>query len=358
MSTLVPPAPAPGLPAHSQGSMPPTPRRHVRATVLVVLGVVVAVIAVVVAVALVVGRGSDVGPAAAPAGPVEVVGTVTDARTGEPVEDALVTADDLSVTTGDDGGFAITADPDVVLVVEADRYEPGEVAVAEAVDVALQPVSVSGTVTSRMTGAGLTASLVLAEEEVATTAADGTFTAYGVLAGDTLTVAAAGYITATVELTDGPTDVTLIPEEVTVRDQVNQWVAAGDFAALSAWVFRDDLGLVLVPMSPGYEWTPADTIAEFPDVFAYGDAREVLGTFDLLQLYVVKPGGQNEAVYGWTEEEEPSWITLGDQIVITGAAWDDPETSVVIWFRDPMMVVVHASTAEEAGRVLGAVMAG
>ena len=201
----------------------------------------VAVIAVVVAVGLVVG-GNRSREREAVVGTVEVTGTVTDAQTGEPVAGAYVTAERHSVVSGDDGGFALTAPADGVVTVTSDRYEPADVAADASLEVTLQPVSASGTVTSQLTGSGVTATVLLGDVEVAISAVDGTFTAYRVVEGDVLTVQAPGHLSADVEVMEGRVDVVLVPEAVTAQDQVRQWVAGGDYASVSAWIDRSDVG--------------------------------------------------------------------------------------------------------------------
>ncbi len=209
----------------------------------------------------------------------QVKGTVLDSRTGKPVAQAKVTAtapDTAAVagTTDVQGRFTLRkVSKQARLAVMATDYEAADVPVAgKPLNVALKPIPVQGVITSTLTNKGLRATLDGKVHERA--AADGTFGVYGVGPGDSLSVTAPGYKTASVAIdADRRVQVLLVAEEATRIQQVNQWLRAGNLAPVWRYVF-------LTPKGYGYEDVPPQLKAEVGRQFAAAASEGVKG-FDM-----------------------------------------------------------------------------
>ena len=124
---------------------------------------------------------------------IDVVGTVIDSRTKQPVAGAHVVALGIHERASASGAFAVQqVDRGTKLRFSADDYKHADAEVlGEAMRVSLEPIPVTGTVTSSFTGDGMGATIRGAE--ATKSKSDGTFTTYGVGPGDTVTVTAFGH---------------------------------------------------------------------------------------------------------------------------------------------------------------------
>jgi Carboxypeptidase regulatory-like domain len=214
----------------------------------------------------------------------QVGGTVVDARTRQPVVQAEVSATvpgatEVSATTDAQGRFTLRhVSRQARLRVTAGNYQPTEVQLTgELLGVALSPIPVRGVVTSTLTGGGLRATIAGAGMEGAAARADGSFRLYDVRPGDRLTVTAPGYRTASVTIgASREVRVALAADEATRIEQVNQWLRAGELAAVWRYVFR-------TPKGYGYVDLPADFKARVPQqsVVAGVAARRLVRGFDM-----------------------------------------------------------------------------
>ena len=247
-----------------------------------------------------------------------VSGTVLDARTHQPVAQAAVTSTapgtvQVTATTDDQGRFTLrNLSRHARLRVTAGNYWPAQVQpTGELLGVALSPIPVRGVVRSRLTGAGLRATVAGAGIGRIEAAADGTFRLYGLGPGDKLTVTAPGYRTASAIIgTDRSVRVALGAEEATRIGEVNQWLRAGDFASVWRYVFR-------TPAGYGYVDLPADFKAE------------------VRRQYVSAIGPSGRAVKGF----EMRSVTEGDSgadIEVLAFAMD-PEFAALPGFRDALV---------------------
>lgn len=186
----------------------------------------------------------------------QVKGTVLDSRTGKPVAQAKVTAtatNTAAVTgpTDAQGRFTLRkVSKQAHLAVTATNYQAAaDVPVSgKPLKVTLTPIPVQGMITSTLTNKGLQATLDGKLHQ--RTAANGTFRVYGVGPGDTLSVAAPGYKTASMAIDqDRRVHVLLVAEQATRIQQVNQWLRAGHLAPVWRYVF-------LTPKGYGYEAVP------------------------------------------------------------------------------------------------------
>jgi hypothetical protein len=211
----------------------------------------------------------------------QVKGTVLDGRTGKPVAQAKVTAtasNTAAVTGATDaqGTFTLRkVSKQAHLAVTATNYDPAaDVPVSgKPLNVTLRPIPVQGMITSTLTNKGLQASL--GGELHERTAADGTFRVYGVGPGDTLSVTAPGYKTASMAIDqDRKVHVLLVAEEATRIQQVNQWLRAGNLAPVWRYVF-------LTPKGYGYEAAPPGAKAEVGRQFATTGAQQAVKGFEM-----------------------------------------------------------------------------
>jgi len=178
----------------------------------------------------------------------QVQGTVVDQRTGKPVNQAKLeaTAQETATVTGStdaQGGFTLRkVSKQATLKVTAANYELASLPAAKGpLEVRLTPITVLGTVTSRLTQARLRATLGGKVSEQ--TRPDGTFEIFGVGPGDTLTVSAPGYLRKSVTIGAGRVvRVALSPEPATEVEQVHQWVRTNNLAAVWRVVFSDPPG--------------------------------------------------------------------------------------------------------------------
>lgn len=133
---------------------------------------------------------------------ITVAGTVLDSRTDKPVSGAAVTSKEPLArrTTDATGRFHI---PEVrngaKLSFSAPNYKDATfTATADAIRLRLEPIAVTGTVTSAYTGKGIAATII--GRETHATQADGIFRTYGVGPGDTLKISAYGHEATTVTI--------------------------------------------------------------------------------------------------------------------------------------------------------------
>ncbi|MGB7982523.1 MAG: hypothetical protein WCF36_17215 [Candidatus Nanopelagicales bacterium] len=108
-----------------------------------------------------------------PAAPVDVSGTVVDARTGIGLKAVSVSGGLKLATTDAEGSFQVEAKPDVVLAFTAPGYEGSETAVAATLVVELDPVVLTGRVSSAMTGGGVAATVTRTGQELGAATEDG-----------------------------------------------------------------------------------------------------------------------------------------------------------------------------------------
>src|SRR5262245_42549004 len=210
----------------------------------------------------------------------QVKGTGLDSRTGKPVAQAKVTAtapNTAAVTgpTDAQGTFTLRkVSKQARLAVTATNYEAADVPVAgKPLNITLKPIPVQGVVTSTLTNKGLQATLD--GKLHGRTAADGTFRVYGVGPGDTLSVAAPGYKTASVAIdADRRAHVLLVAEEATRIQQVNQWLRARNLAPVWRYVF-------LSPEGYGYEQPPPEVKAESRRQIVAAGGGKVLTGFEM-----------------------------------------------------------------------------
>jgi hypothetical protein len=133
--------------------------------------------------------------------PIDVAGTVIDARTSRPIAGAHLNAAGVDATTDAEGGFsALDIKRGTNLRVSADNYRPVDVeATGSPIRVKLRPIPVTGRVTSSFTGTGIGATV--RGKESTKTRADGMFITYGLGPGDTLTITAFGHQPKKVKIT-------------------------------------------------------------------------------------------------------------------------------------------------------------
>ena len=134
-----------------------------------------------------------------------VSGVVTDVQTGEPIGGVLVTAEDKTTETGEDGAYQLIVKPgDHTFVYTHEGYEDKSVAYAlernaeEDGSVAISDGKgyVTGTVTQKLDGAPVAGAIVRCGNESATTDASGAYSLYLEKGERTLTVSAEGYLDA------------------------------------------------------------------------------------------------------------------------------------------------------------------
>ena len=134
-----------------------------------------------------------------------VSGVVTDVQTGIPIEGVLVTAEDKTATTGEDGAYELIVKPgDHTFVYTHEGYEEKSVAYAlernaeEDGSVAISDGKgyVTGTVTQKLDGAPVVGAIVRCEGAEATTDANGAYSLYLKKGERTLAVSADGYLDA------------------------------------------------------------------------------------------------------------------------------------------------------------------
>ncbi len=325
---------------------PPAPRPRPRRGLWVLLLAVVAVGAVAVAAAVLLLR---------PVAPVDVSGTVVDARTGIGLQDVRVSGGLELVTTGAEGSFEVQAEPDVVLAFTAPGYEGSETAAAPTLVVELEPVVLTGKVSSAMTGRGLAATVKRDGLECGAADKDGAVTVYAVSPGDELVVETKGYLPGEVTVGSGDFTVELQPKFATTQAQIQRWVAADQYGKALRWVLPGDLDIPLMADSFGQQ-NVDETIAEEPEVFATGRSTTPMGSNDAVDIYVVKPGQAGAAMSGWTAEAGVERFQVQGQMFATGPHWDDSNVVVTMWWYDPLLVITFTDTADEAAEYLTAVL--
>ncbi len=292
-----------------------------------------------------------------PAPPVDVSGTVVDARTGIGLEDVGVSGGRELATTDAAGRFRVEAQADAVLTFTAPGYEGSEAAVAATLVVELEPVVLSGRVRSAMTGGGLAATVTRDGAELGAAAEDGVLTVYAVSPGDRLLVEASGYLPGEVTVGSGELSVELEPEFATSKAQIQRWVAANKYGKAMAWVLRGDLDVPLIADSIGQQ-NVDETVAEEPRVFAAGRSTSPMGSDDMVDVYVVKQGQAAAAMEGWTADSGvKTWRVRGEWLA-TGPYWEDADTIVTMWWYDPLLVLTFTGTTDEADEYLTAVLRG
>ncbi|HZD01869.1 MAG TPA: carboxypeptidase regulatory-like domain-containing protein [Actinomycetes bacterium] len=209
----------------------------------------------------------------------QVRGTVVDGRTGRAVAQAKVTASapeaaEVGGTTDAQGRFTLhKVSKQARLKITSANYQPAEVQAAdEALTVKLSPIPVTGVVSSTLTNRRLRATVGGSVKE--RTAADGSFSVYGLGPGDKLTASAPGYKTAAVTVDDDRrVAVALVAEEATRIRQVNDWLRAGNLAPVWRYVFR-------APKGYEYEDLPSSVKDEARRQFTAGDAAKFIKGFD------------------------------------------------------------------------------
>jgi hypothetical protein len=249
----------------------------------------------------------------------QVHGTVVDQRTGKPVAQARLqaTAPQVATVTGStdaQGRFTLhKVHKQATLQVTAANYQLASLPVDKGpLQVKLTPIPVLGRVTSRLTQAGLQATLRGKAGEQTQTRPDGTFQVYGMGQGDTLTVSAPGYTQKSITIGAGRVEVVLSPEPATEVNQINQWVRAGDLAAVWRFMFTDP---------PGYRFE--DVPAEFK-----AKARKA---------YEGKPGIKGFDVRVVTHDGGSPDIT------VVAIAWD-PKLAAMPGFEDAVLAGLVRAT--------------
>lgn len=290
------------------------------------------------------------------AGLVFVSGTVIDARTALPLAEVTVSGGDEIVTTVEDGSFTVMADSGAMLSFAARGYEPGESVAAESLVVRLDPVVLSGSVTSMLTGEGLPAVVTSEGVDVGSADSSGTLTAYAVTTGDRVVVTAAGYLPAEVAVREGDLDVRLQPEWPTSVAQIQEWVDAGSYGKALGWLLRDDLDVPLVRDSSG-QGIVDEGVSNSSGVFAAGRSTTPIGSNDFVDAYVVAPGRVGEATSAWTKGDADAFRIEGQRVLV-GRHWDDTDVVVTMWWMDPVLVIAFTDTALEGEDVITAVMRG
>ncbi len=291
-----------------------------------------------------------------PAAPVQVSGTVVDARTGIELQEVRVSGGLELVTTDAGGRFEVQAQPDAELAFTAPGYVGSQTAAAATLVVELQPVVLTGHVSSLMTGGGLASTVTRSGSEVGSADGDGVLTVYAVSPGDELVVAAKGYLPGEVTAGSGNLIVELQPKLATSQAQIQRWVAAGKFGRALGWVLRGDLDVALMTDSLGQE-AADENVAETAD-FAAGRGTAPMGSNDGVFAYVVKPGHAAAAMTGWTADTGEKMVRVKGQAFVTGPHWNDPDTVITMWWYDPLLVLTFTDTADEAERYLTAVLRG
>jgi hypothetical protein len=124
---------------------------------------------------------------------IDVAGTVIDSRTKQPVRGAHIVAIGIHERASGSGAFAVQeVERGTKLRFSAENYTHADVeASRERMRVTLNPIPVTGKVTSSFTGDGMGATI--RGTEATKSKSDGTFTTYGVGPGDTVTVTAFGH---------------------------------------------------------------------------------------------------------------------------------------------------------------------
>lgn len=335
---------------HDVPTPPEPPRRHPRRWGWWVVLVAVVVVGAVAVVAVLLLRT---------AAPVAVSGTVLDARTGIGVRDVTVSGGLELATSDAEGAFQVEARPDVVLGFTAPGYEGSQAAATATMMVELEPVVLTGTVTSAMTGGGLYATVTRDGAELGAAAEDGVLTVYAASPGDQLVVQAAGYQPAEVTVGSGDLIVELQPQFATSQAQIQRWVAAGKFGKALGWVLRRGLDVSLVTDSMGQQITDEVLGSRYGrQVFAAGRSMTPMGSNDVVDAYVVKQGQAGAAMDGWIAETGVVTFRVEGQRFATGPHWDDSDTVVMLWWYDPILVLTFADTEDEAEVYLTAVLRG
>jgi hypothetical protein len=147
----------------------------------------------IVAIVMLVASVASLGVRIAFGSDVDFGGTVVDARTKQPVAGAHIVAMGIHERTSKTGSFTVSdVHRGTKLRFSADNYHHRDVeAIGDPSRVTLQPIAVTGKVTSSFTGDGMGATV--RGTQATKTRSDGTFTTYGVGPGDTVTVTAFGH---------------------------------------------------------------------------------------------------------------------------------------------------------------------
>jgi len=143
--------------------------------------------------------------------PIKVSGTITDAVSGTPPDNARITLRNpspgdppLSVPIGPQGEFSVeNVRRGSLLLFEAEGYEPQELSVDRSVELnaALKPIHLSGTVLDSFTGLPVAGASVELADKNTNTDVDGSYKIDGAKKNNQLTVKAKGYATASTTYT-------------------------------------------------------------------------------------------------------------------------------------------------------------
>lgn len=325
---------------------PPAPRPRRRRGLWAVIVAVIAVCAVAVAVVLL-----------RSAAPVDVSGTVIDARTGIGLQEVSVSGGLELVVTGAAGSFEVEAKPDAVLEFTAPGYAGFQAAAAATLEVELEPTVLTGQVSSRMTGRGLAATVTRNGSELGAADVSGALSVYAAIPGDQLLVTASGYRPGEVTVGSGDLIVELQPKLATSQAQIQSWVAAGQYGKALRWVLRDDLDVPLMADSFSQQVTD-ENVADAPEVFAKGRSMIPLGSNDWVDVYVVKPGQAVAAMDGWMADSDNVILQVEGQRFVIGPHWDDSDVIVTMWWYDPLLVVMATDSVAETDEYLTAILRG
>lgn len=319
---------------------PPPVRRPWYRRPLVIVPIVVAVVAaaIVTTVLLVVND------------PVKVHGTVLDSVTGNAVAGATISAGDRTATADDHGVFALdNVAKDATVTVSAANYTPVEIkATTAAVVVRLAPIPVRVTVTSALTGAGLSATLTAPDGARTATDSSGVATAYRVGPSDKITVGAEGYTAATVVVGgDRTIAATLRPTFATVAGQLEQWAAAKQDDKIINWV-----------LSPATEFRygPIPEITGIPPgVWVAG--REVVGQDAAVVLALVPGLGLEQEVFKDLFSGKPEQFVVAGQQAWHGAFAGAQGTFASVWAHQPLLIMIVSTDLSTTDKVLNGIVA-
>jgi hypothetical protein len=172
---------------------------------------------------------------------VTVRGRVTD-TSGRPVAGAAIQVGPKSGTSGTDGSYVMAGvTPGSTIAVSDCAYQAATVPVpaAGSVVVQLSPLPIQGRVLSNLTHAGISGRVT--GKQVASTARGGSFTLLGNCPGDTLTISASGYSTASVQVPASRTlTASLRADPATTFTQDIAWEAAQQWSRECALLHPDN----------------------------------------------------------------------------------------------------------------------
>lgn len=307
---------------------------------LVIVPIVVAVVAaaIVTTVLLVVNE------------PVKVHGTVLDSITGNAVAGATISAGDRIATADTRGVFVLDkVEKEATVTISAANYGPAEIkATTAAAVVRLAPIPVRVTVTSALTGAGLSATLTAPDGARTATDSSGVATAYRVGPGDKVTVGAAGYTPATVVVGgDRAIAATLQPTFATVAGQLEQWAAAKQDDQIINWVLSP---------ATGFQYGSIPEITGLPPgVWVAG--REVFGQNAGVVLMLVPGLGLEQEVFKEVFSGSPEQFIVAGQQAWHGAFAGVQGTFASVWAHQPLLIMIISTDLSTADEVLTGIVA-